>query len=92
MPVFAGARSQRGHDLGNIFGKLLRNVVVPIVTSAIKSGIDVAGYMARGKTFGESARKHVPVPTGIKSRRRYRLAERFRKTGTQTSSSLRRHI
>ena len=66
MPVFAGARSQRGHDLGNIFGKLLRNVVVPIVTSAIKSGIDVAGYMARGKTFGESARKHVPVPTGIK--------------------------
>ena len=79
MPVFVGARRQRGHGLGNIFGGLLRNVLVPIATSAIKSGIDVAGDMARGKTFGESAR--------------YRLAERFRKTGTQTSSSsLQRHI
>ena len=64
MPVFVGARRQRGHGLGNIFGGLLTNVLVPIATTAIKSGIDVAGDMARGKTFGESARKH--VPKGIK--------------------------
>jgi len=64
MPVFVGARRQRGHSLGNIFGGLLRNVLVPIATSAMKLGIDVAGDMARGKTFGESAQKH--VPKGIK--------------------------
>ena len=64
MPVFAGARRQRGHELGSVFGGLLRNVLVPIATSAIKSGIDVAGDMVRGKTFGESARKH--IPKGIK--------------------------
>jgi len=64
MPVFAGARRQRGHRLGSVFGGLLRNVLVPIATSAIKSGIDVAGDMVRGKTFGESARKH--IPKGIK--------------------------
>ena len=64
MPVFAGARRQRGQGLGNVFGGLLRNVLVPIATSAIKSGIDVAGDIVRGKTFGESARKH--IPKGIK--------------------------
>jgi len=46
MPVFVGARRQRGHGIGNIFGGLLRNVLVPIASSAIKSGIDVAGDMA----------------------------------------------
>lgn len=40
--------------LGNIFGGLLRNVLVPRATSATKSGIDVAW-----QDFGESARKHV---------------------------------
>jgi len=64
MPDFAGARRQRGQGLGNVFGGLLRNVLVPIATSAIKSGIDVAGDIVREKTFGESARKH--IPKGIK--------------------------
>jgi len=53
MPLFGGAGRQRGHGLGNIFGRSLRNVLVPIATRAINSGIDVAGDMARGKTFGE---------------------------------------
>jgi len=36
MPVFRGARYQRGHGLGNVIGGLFRRVVLPFLRSSVK--------------------------------------------------------
>jgi hypothetical protein len=72
MPVFIGARTQRGHGLGNILSGLFRKIVLPFVkrnakmfgTRALKTGMEVADDVMEGKSFKDSLVKR--VPTGIK--------------------------
>ena len=37
MPVFPGARYQRGHGLGNVIGGLFRRVVLPFLRTSAKN-------------------------------------------------------
>ena len=61
MPVFAGARYQRGHGLGSILSGLLRRIILPffrangrtIASKAIKTGLEVADDVAQGKSLKE---------------------------------------
>ena len=72
MPVFSGARIQRGHGLGSILGGLFRLLVLPFVrnnaknvlTNAVKTGMEVADYVLEGRSLKKSADRRVPV--GIK--------------------------
>jgi hypothetical protein len=72
MPVFAGARMQRGHGLGNILSGLFRKIVLPFVkrnvkmfgTRALKTGMEIADDVMEGKSFKDSLKTR--VPTGIK--------------------------
>ena len=49
LPVFAGARHQRGHGLGNTLGKLFPQNRDTAVSSLIKTGLNVASDISRGK-------------------------------------------
>lgn len=68
MPVYSGARYQRGHGIGNILGGLIRKVV-PFIKDNVKTigknllstGADIAQDMIRGQKFGEAARRHIPA-------------------------------
>jgi len=59
MPVFVGARYQRGHGLGSISSGLIRHVVVPfqkrnsgaLAGNVLKTGVQVVDDLVRGKTF-----------------------------------------
>ena len=64
LPVFAGARTQRGHGIGSILGGLARMVlplakeVLPVVKRhAIRTGARVVGDLIEGRTLKSSARK-----------------------------------
>jgi hypothetical protein len=54
---FAGARTQRGHGLGNILSSLFRKIVFPFVkrnakmfgTRALKTGMEIADDVTGGK-------------------------------------------
>ena len=72
IPVFAGRRFQRGHGLGSILGGFFRRLVLPFIrthgknmlTSALKTGMEVADDVLEGQSFKESAKRR--VPEGIK--------------------------
>jgi len=72
MPVFSGARIQRGHGLGNILGGFFRRLVLPFVknnaknvlTNAVKTGTKVADDVLEGRSLKDSAKRRVPA--GIK--------------------------
>jgi len=72
MPVFAGARIQRGHGLGSILGGFFRRLVLPFVksnaknvlTNAVKTDMEVADDVLEGRSLKESAKRRVPA--GIK--------------------------
>jgi len=72
MPVFVGARYQRGHGLGSILSGLFRRVLPFLkanaknfATSLLKTGVDVAeDVFDGGKKFTESLKER--VPQGIK--------------------------
>lgn len=72
IPVFAGRRFQRGHGLGSILGGFFRRLVLPFIkthgkgmlTSALKTGMEVADDVLEGKSVKESAKRR--VPEGIK--------------------------
>lgn len=72
IPVFAGARFQRGHGLGSILSGLFRRVlpflkanVKNFATSALKTGADVAAdVFDGGKKFTDSLKER--IPQGIK--------------------------
>jgi len=92
MPVFVGARHQRGHGLGSILSGLFRRIILPffrangttIASKAIKTGLEVADDVAQGKSFKESAKRR--IPKGIKE-----AAENINwQTGSGTSKSKRR--
>jgi len=61
IPIFAGARFQRGHGLRSILGGFFRRLVLPffkahgkqMLGNAVKTGMDVA---LEGKSVKESAK------------------------------------
>jgi len=69
MPVIAGARIQRGHGLGSILGGSFRRLVLPFVknnaknvlTKAVKTGMEVADDVLKGRSLKESAKRRVPA-------------------------------
>ena len=94
MPVFAGARYQRGHGLGSILSGVFRRIILPffkangrtIASKAIKTGLEVADDVAQGKSFKESAKRR--IPKGIKE-----AAENINwQTGSGTWKSKRRGV
>ena len=72
MPVFAGARIQRGHGLGSILNGFFRRLVLPFVknnaknvlTNAVKTGMEVADNVLEGRSLKEPAKRRVTA--GIK--------------------------
>jgi len=72
MPVFVGARYQRGHGLGSILSGLFRRIILPffrangrtIASKAIKTGLEVADDVVQGKSLKQSAKRR--IPKGIK--------------------------
>jgi hypothetical protein len=71
MPVFTGARTQRGHGLGNILSGLFRKIF-PFIkqnakmvgTRALKTGMEIADDVLEGRSFKDSLTTR--VPRGIK--------------------------
>ena len=66
MPVFYGARMQRGHGLGSIFSGLFRSIfpmlkrVAPVIgKKALQTGIDIVSDVAAGQSLKESAKSRV---------------------------------
>ncbi len=66
MPVFYGARMQRGHGLGSIFSGLFRSIfpmlkrVAPVIgKKALQTGIDIVSDVAAGQSLKESAKNRV---------------------------------
>ena len=66
LPAFAGTKVQRGHGLGGILRGLVK-VAMPVLKqgakklgkSALKTGIDVAAEVARGKTVKEAVKEKI---------------------------------
>ena len=62
MPVFYGARTQRGHGLGSILGGLFRRAL-PFVSSGAKiqgqQAMNVTSDMIDGKSFQDSAKSRL---------------------------------
>ena len=67
MPVFYGARGQRGHGLGSFLSGLFRRVM-PFLSrgakalgkTALRTGLDIANDVVEGSSFRDSASKRVP--------------------------------
>ena len=68
VPVFYGARTQRGHGLGSIIGGLFRRAL-PFLSSGAKilgqQAMNVASDMIDGKLFQDSAKSR--LKEGIKT-------------------------
>jgi len=82
IPVFAGARFQRGHGLGSILGGFFRRLVLPffkangkqILANAVKTGMEVADDVLEGKSVKESTNWHKPairIPNSFSTRHRF---------------------
>ena len=62
LPVFVGARMQRGHGIGSVLGGLFRSAV-PLIKKgvstlgkqALRSGLEFAGDLLQGKSAKEAA-------------------------------------
>lgn len=66
IPVFSGARLQRGHGLGNVLSGVFRKVV-PFIKSNVKNigrnllttGVGIVSDVLEGKKFKDAAKQHV---------------------------------
>lgn len=72
MPVFQGARTQRGHGLGSILSGFFRSAWPLIQTGAkafgkqvLRTGLQIANDVSEGRNFKESSRRR--IPEGIKA-------------------------
>lgn len=72
MPVFQGARTQRGHGLGSILSGFFRSAWPLIQTGAkafgkqvLRTGLQIANDVADGRKFKESSLRR--IPEGIKA-------------------------
>jgi hypothetical protein len=66
LPVFYGARMQRGHGIGSILSGLFRAVfpiikrVAPVIgRKALQTGMQIVGDVASGQSIKESAKTRV---------------------------------
>jgi len=66
MPVFAGARYQRGHGIGNFFASikrfampLLKRVGKFLLPRALNAGADIAINVLEGKKFKDTAKERL---------------------------------
>ena len=65
LPVFYGSRTQRGHNIGNIFSSLFRTVFLilkrvgsALGRKALQTGMQIASDVASGQYFKESVKSH----------------------------------
>lgn len=72
MPIFQGARTQRGHGLGSVLSGLFRSAWPMIQTGAkalgkqvLKTGMQIAGDVVDGQNFKDATMKR--IPEGIKT-------------------------
>ena len=93
LPVFQGSRGQRGHGIGSVLSGLFRSAMPMLKRGlatfgkhALKTGLEIAGDVAEGKSFKESARERI-VPTILPSIKRFAEEEIF---NTQSGSGKRR--
>ena len=93
VPVFQGSRGQRGHGLGSMLSGLFRSAVPMIKRGlatfgkhALKTGLEIAGDVADGSSFKDSARALI-LPTILPGIKRFAEEEIFSK---QSGSGKRR--
>ena len=93
LPVFQGSRGQREHGLGSMLSGLFRSAVPMLKRGlatfgkhALKTGLEIAGDVAEGKSFKDSARERI-VPTILPGIKRFAEEELF---SNQTGSGKRR--
>ena len=63
FPVYVGAYRQRGHGIGNILGSLFRRIMPTLkafAPHALRASANIFDDVSKGKSFKESAFKHVP--------------------------------
>ena len=93
LPVFQGSRGQRGHGLGSMLSGLFRSAVPMLKRGlatfgkhALKTGLEIAGDVAEGKSFKDSARERI-VSTILSGIKRFAEEELF---SNQSGSGKRR--
>ena len=93
LPVFQGSRGQRGHGIGSVLSGLFRSAVPMLKRGlatfgkhALKTGLEIAGDVAEGKSFKDSARERI-VPTILPGIKRFAEEEIF---NNQSGSGKRR--
>ena len=67
MPIYYGARNQRGHGLGSFLSGLFRRAM-PFLTrgakslgkQALRTGLNIANDVVEGSSFRDAAIRHVP--------------------------------
>ena len=68
MPVFVGAKYQKGHGLGSMISGFFKRFVVPffktnartLASHAVKTGLNVADDVIGGKSLKESVKERIP--------------------------------
>ena len=83
LPTFVGSRSQRGHGLGSMLSGLFRSAVPMLKRGlatfgkhALKTGLEIAGDVADGKSFRDSAKERI-LPTILPGIKRFAEEEIF---------------
>ncbi len=84
MPVFYGARTQRGSGIGSIFSGLFRSIFplvkkfAPVIgKKALQTGVQIVGDVAAGQSLKEAAKTHVTnaLNDGINSIEKFATAQ-----------------
>ena len=107
LPVFQGSRGQRGHGLGSMLSSLFRSAIPMLKRGlatfgkhALKTGLEIAGDVADGSSFKDSAKARF-LPTIVPGIKRFAEQEIFskqsgsgkrRKTRRKVSQRRRRNI
>ena len=107
LPVFQGSRGQRGHGLGSMLSGLFRSAIPMLKRGlatfgkhALKTGLEIAGDVADGSSFKDSAKARF-LPTIVPGIKRFAEQEIFskqsgsgkrRKTRRKVSQRRRRNI
>jgi hypothetical protein len=93
LPVFQGSRGQRGHGLGSMLSGLFRSAIPMLKRGlatfgkhALKTGLEIAGDVADGSSFKDSAKARF-LPTIVPGIKRFAEQEIFSK---QSGSGKRR--
>ena len=93
LPVFQGSRGQRGHGLGSMLSGFFRSAMPMIKRGlatfgkhALKTGLEIAGDVADGRSFKKSARERI-LPTIVPGIKRFAEEELF---SSQSGSGKRR--